>query len=259
MRRNLSMTVLGSSSSIPRSKRACSSYLIRSPDATLICDLGPGSFANSLDFVAHSTLNAVVITHMHADHFLDLVLLRNALKYASSRVEGKLPVYLPGRGEDLLRAIGCAVGADSSKDFFEDVFEIRPYGARSNLEVRDLRLTFAQTVHFIEAYAVRVQRNDAAITYSADTAPCADVVKLARASDVFLCESTLGPYQSERGLRGHSSAREAASMAREAGVEKLVLTHYGSEWSAEHLGEEARRSFAGECVVADDFLQVAIE
>lgn len=250
--------MLGSSSSVPRSGRACSSYLIESTKAALVCDLGPGAFANLRRFIGYQQLDAVFITHMHADHFLDLIMLRNALKYGPQRREAKLPVYLPASGERSLHAVASGVGSDTSGDFFEDVFDLRTYQADNTLSVEDYQLNFAQTVHYIDAYAIRVQCNDAVLTYSADTAPCANVVTLARDSNLFVCESTLGPQGRENGSRGHCSAREAALMAQEAHVKELLLTHYGSESSPQRLEQEARRHFQGQCTVADDLMQLTV-
>jgi len=67
-----------------------------------------------------------------------------------------------------------------------------------------------------------------------------------------LCEATLLHGEGEIGMRGHSSAAEAATMARAAGVRRLVLTHYGEESTARDLDEAARGIFSGEIVVADD-------
>ncbi len=199
-----------------------------------------------------------MISHMHADHFLDLISLRNGLCYGPQRRGARLPVYLPVSGERWLRAVGVALGLDSRRDFFDEVFDIRAYDADCVLSIADLRLSFAKTLHYIDAYAIRVQRQSAAITYSADTAPCANVVNLARDSDLFVCESTLGASGSESGLRGHCSAREAALMAKEANVQKLLLTHYGSESLPQHLIGEACHYFKGDCDAADDLLQLSV-
>jgi len=223
-----------------------------------VCDLGTGAFSNLRRFAGYAQLDAVVITHLHADHFLDLIMLRNALKYGEGRRESRLAVYLPASGVKHLHSVGLAVGSDSEDDFFQGVFEIHPYDAQSALSIGDFALTFARTVHYIDAYAIRLQRGDASITYSADTAPCADVVTLAAKSNLFVCESTLGPDGSESGPRGHCSAHEAASLAHEAHVGKLLLTHYGSEFSPQRLKEEAQRHFKGECAVAEDLMQLRI-
>lgn len=250
--------MLGSSSSVPRPGRACSSYLIESAKAAFVCDLGPGAFANLRRFVAYERLDAIFISHMHADHFLDLTMLRNALKYGRQRREKRLPVYVPASGERWLQAVGLAVGSDSADDFFAQVFDVRTYSNESTLVIADCQLSFAQTVHYIDAYAIRVQCEHAAVTYSGDTAPCANVAKLARSSSLFVCESTLGRDGSEEGLRGHCSAREAAAMADEADVQKLLLTHYGSEISPQYLQEEVRLRFRGQCAVADDLMQLTV-
>ncbi|MDQ6932824.1 MAG: MBL fold metallo-hydrolase [Candidatus Eremiobacteraeota bacterium] len=224
----------------------------------LVCDFGTGAFANYRRCLPCPELDAVVISHMHADHFLDLISLRNALSYGQQRRGTKLPVYLPASGEQWLRGVGVAVGSDSHKDFFNEVFDIKAYDAGCTLVIADFQLSFAKTVHYIDAYAIRVQTKRGAITYSADTAPCANVVNLARDSDLFVCECTLGANGSESGRRGHSSAREAALMAEEAHVGKLLLTHYGSESSPQHLVAEASRYFTAECDAADDLMQLRV-
>ena len=195
---------------------------------------------------------------MHADHFLDIIPLRYALKYGSLRRHGKLDLYMPPSGEAMLRTLVSAFAAESNADFLDEVFEIRAYDEKTPVEIKDVKLSFTRTIHYIESFAIRAQVANTAVTYSADTAPSDDVVKLARGSNLFLCESTLGPYETEAGQRGHCSAREAALMAREAGVESLVLTHYGSGIPPDALSEEARRHFNGDCGVADDFLQLVV-
>jgi len=99
---------------------------------------------------------------------------------------------------------------------------------------------------------MRWQRGAASVTYSADTAPDERIVALARESDVFLCEATLRRGESEPGMRGHSSAAEAATMARDSGARRLVLTHYPEESTSLDLDRAARDIFSGEIVVADD-------
>ena len=255
----LRLTVIGSSNSIPRPNRACSGYLVQSRHASIVLDLGSGTFANLRQLVDYNHLDAVIITHMHADHFLDLIPLRYALKYGSLRRHGKLDLYLPPTGEPMLRRLVSAFESeDAGVDFLDEVFRVRSYDAKTPLEIKDVQLQFAKGVHFIEAYAIRVQINSTSVTYSADTAPCDAVVALAADTNLFLCEATLGPCESEAEPRGHSSAREAAQMASSSGAGSLMLTHYGSGVSPESLAEEARRHFKGDCGVADDFLQVIV-
>ncbi len=245
------LTVVGSSSSIPRPNRACSSYLIQAGESSVVLDLGTGAFANLRPYVDYDRLDAIVITHMHADHFLDLVPLRYALTYGKLRRERKLAVYLPPGGVATLEMLVSAF-ADEGRSFLADVFELATYDPATTLRIGSAVLHFATTSHYIPAYAVRFEQDDCSVTYSADTAPDERVVALAHDSDVFVCEATLLASDVEHGTRGHSSAYEAGRMAQAAGVRRLMLTHYPSEATPADLAESARRAFDGEIIVLDD-------
>jgi ribonuclease BN (tRNA processing enzyme) len=249
------LTIAGSSSSIPRPERACSSYLIDDGETPIVLDLGTGAFANLRRHVDYDRLGAVVISHMHADHFIDLIPLRYAIRYGARRRAMKLPVYLPPDGLQTLRTL-CSAFADEGGEFLSDVFELREYDPAARLAIEGATLRFAHTAHYIPAFAIRWERSGASLTYSADTAPDERVIALARESEVFLCEATLLHGETEVGMRGHSSAQDAAAMAREAGVRRLVLTHYGAESSSRDLDEAARAVYNGEIWVADDHASI---
>lgn len=251
------MTVAGSSSSIPRPDRACSSYLVDDDETPIVLDLGTGALANLRRYVDYDRLGAVVISHMHADHFIDLIPLRYALRYGSRRRAEKLPVHLPPGGIGMLTKLVSAFAPEGG-EFLSDVFDLREYDPARPLPIAGATLRFAPTAHYIPAFAIRWERDGASVTYSADTAPDDQVIALARESDVFLCEATLRRGEIEPGARGHSSAGDAAAMARAAGVRRLVLTHYSDEATSRDLDESARELFDGEIVVADDHDVLAV-
>ncbi|MGA8474019.1 MAG: MBL fold metallo-hydrolase [Candidatus Cybelea sp.] len=118
-------------------------------------------------------------------------------------------------------------------------------------------MSLSQTRHYIEAFAIRADFGGHSVTYSADTAPCDGVVRHARDSAVFLCESTLGLAE-EEGERGHASAREAGEMASRARVGRLVLTHYPASCPPEALVAAAQQQFAGPVEIATDGLEIAL-
>jgi ribonuclease BN (tRNA processing enzyme) len=242
---------------MPRPGRACSAYLVEGGDALALLDIGPGSVANLQLVTEYTRLDAVVISHMHADHFFDLASLRQGLKYGPLARAGRLPVFLPPGGRRALDALRQAVSPDASGDFFDAVYDIREYEPSLRLEIKDLHLTFAPTRHYVEGFAIRAERDGTSMTYSSDTAPCAAVVELARETALFLCEASLG-LGSEDGQRGHSSAEEAGEMACHADARRLVLTHYGSACGADRLIEAGKRRFGGPIEVADDGLQFSI-
>jgi ribonuclease BN (tRNA processing enzyme) len=245
------LTIAGSSSSIPRPSRACSSYLLDDGETPIVLDLGTGALANLRRYVDYDKLGAVVISHMHADHFLDLVPLRYARRYGMPSGAAKLPVYLPPGGLRVLKKLVSAFHAEGG-EFLTDVFELHEYVPAQPLRLGDATIRFAHTAHFIPAFAMRWESGGASVAYSADTAPDERVVALARDADVFLCEATLRRDEREWGKRGHSSALEAAQMAAAAGVRRLALTHYGESSTSRDLDEAARTAFAGEIIVADD-------
>jgi len=217
----------------------------------VLIDAGPGALSKLALVMDYSRLDAIVVSHMHADHFFDLVPFRYALKYGPKRRAHRMPLRLPPGGSASLDALRRAVSPDAPASFFDDVFEVGEYDPSQGLHFGDLRLAFAQTLHFVSAFAVRAEAGGASVVYSADTAPCKAVIDLARDATVFLCEAALG-LSTEAGERGHTSASEAGEMARQAGVERLVLTHYGEAEPGDALVQAAKRQFQGPVVLADD-------
>jgi len=253
----LELRVLGSSSSIPRPGRACSGYLVRGAGRSVVLDLGSGAFANLRSALPAEDVDAVVISHMHPDHFLDLVPMRYALRYGPRAHARKPLLYLPPDGAALLRRVVDAFPAEVSRDYLE-VYDIRTYDPDEELRVGDLRVRFALTAHFIATFAMRCEFESVSVTYSADTAPEPRVCGLAHETDAFVCEATLAAQSSENGQRGHSSAREAGGMAQSAGVRRLVLSHYGAESTPAELTAEGSKTFQGAIVVADDNMDLAL-
>jgi ribonuclease BN (tRNA processing enzyme) len=253
----MTLRIVGSSTAMPRPGRACSAYLLEAGDALVLLDIGTGSVAKLQLVTEYTRLDAIVITHMHADHFFDLVPLRQGLKHGPLAPAERLPVFLPPGGRRALDALRQAVSPDASADFFDAVYDIREYDPCATLAIKAMRLTFAPTQHYIEGFAVRAECDGTSLTYSSDTAPCDAVVELARESGLLLAEASLG-LGSEEGKRGHSSAAEAGEMASRANALRLVLTHYDSAYGAEALIAAAKGRFAGSIAAADDGLQFSV-
>jgi len=200
-----------------------------------------------------------VISHMHADHFLDLIPLRYAIRYGSKRRPNRLPVWMPPGGIAMLRSITNAFASEGNGDFLDEAFDLKEFDPAKPLPIGSGRLRFAPTTHFITSFAIRYERNGTSLTYSADTAPDQRVVELARGTDLFLCEATLLANEKEHGgIRGHSSSKEAAQMASDAGVARLVLTHYSQDATANDLAEGARAIYKGKIEVADDHAVITV-
>ncbi len=245
------VTVAGSSCSIPRPSRACSSYIVDDGSSTIVFDFGTGAFANVRSHYAYESLGAIVISHMHADHFIDLIPLRYALRYGNHDNRRKIPLYLPPDGERILRDL-TDVFTGEGGDFLSDVFTIAMYDPSTPLRIGESTVSFAPTRHYIRGFALRAERDGTSVTYSADTAPDDEVVALARDTDIFLCEATLAQSDGHSEVRGHCSAREAGEMAAAAHARRLVLTHYDGETPVDRLLDDAREAFGEHVCVTDD-------
>ncbi len=243
--------MLGSSCSIPRPGRACSGYLVEAEGLAIVADLGSGALANALYERSAESIDAVVISHMHADHFIDLVPLRYALRYGARSHDRRVSVYLPPDGTATLRRLVGAFARESGAEFL-DAFDVREYDPERELRLGDVRLRFAPTRHYIPTFAVRFDVASASLTYSADTAPTRDVERLARGCTALLCEATLAPTEERDVERGHLSAREAGALATAADARRLLLTHYPASADPAALARDAAAAFSGPIAVVDD-------
>jgi ribonuclease BN (tRNA processing enzyme) len=208
----LAVTVLGCSGTYAGPGGACSGYLVRSAGASLVVDLGPGSLANLQQHVTLADVDAVVLSHAHPDHWLDVPLLRNALRYVLG-LEG-LTVY--GTAETLALAV-TLIGELAPTLLWHIVH------AASTVEVGDQVVRFSRTDHPVETLAVRVDADGRSLLYSADTGPAWDAGAVGADPDLFMCEASLRP--DAEGTVQHLSARQAGKLARQVGAHQLVLTH----------------------------------
>jgi ribonuclease BN (tRNA processing enzyme) len=220
-------------------------------------DLGCGALGKLQLATAYADLDAVVVSHMHADHFFDLVPLRYGLKYGAKRRAHRMPLWLPPGGRETLEGLRRIIGREDNVDFFDGVFAMREYDPAETLTFGALRLSFCATHHYVDAFSIRADCNGRSLTYSADTAPSDAVAELARDSALFLCEAALG-LETEEGERGHMSAGEAGELARRANARRLLLTHYPVGVPPEALVEAAKRGFPGPVECAVDGLETTV-
>jgi len=223
-----------------------------------VADLGSGAFAKLLQYRSAESIDAVVVSHMHADHFLDVIPMRYALKYGRRSNGRRVALYLPPGGEEMLRRLTEAFTPESQHDFIGEVFDVRTYEPGRTLRVGELEFRFAPTSHYIPTFALRCDGCGGSLAYSADTAPDERVAELAQAVDAFVCEATLRCEEEAEMPRGHSSAREAAAMATRAAAGRLVLSHYPATIEPAELEREARAAFAGPVSVADDGFRLTL-
>jgi ribonuclease BN (tRNA processing enzyme) len=247
----LTLTVLGAGPAGPNPGGANSGYLLRQDGQAVLIDCGAGVAGRIPLHVAVNRLDGVAISHLHPDHYFDLVALYYMLKFGEPRpsdLPRLLPVFVPPGGREFLRQFGQLISNRSA--MLEDIFDVRDYSAGTETMVGGLPFTFHPVQHYILSHAMRVRgASGAVLVFSSDAAPCPELIEAARGADLFLCESAvLDPSQDESdpARRGHMSAREAGQAARAAGAKRLLITHYrsGEQYDAVHL-KGARQAFDG--------------
>jgi ribonuclease BN (tRNA processing enzyme) len=254
------ITVLGKSPSWQDADGACSGYLVEEKGVRLLLDCGNGVFSKLRRFVDYIDVDAVVISHLHADHFLDLVPFAYALTYAPR--QQPVPVdRWPGTDSPARPALhaprGAAatfrrvVGAWGNEDLIERAFDLREYAPDDVLEIGTLRVTFGEVPHFTPTFAVDIASANGGgrFTYGADSAPNEAIVRFADGTDLLMIEATL-PRPEREGPRGHLTPAEAGDHGGRARVRRLVLTHISDELDELWARAEAEKAFGGPVDVA---------
>jgi ribonuclease BN (tRNA processing enzyme) len=247
------ITVLGKSPSWQDAGGACSGYLVQEGADALLLDCGNGVFSKLRRFVDYVDVGAVVISHLHADHFLDLVPYAYALTYAprqqpvpvagwpGTEKPARPTLYAPLGAREIFRQI---VGAWGQEDLIEHAFELHEYDAPDEIAAGPFKLRFCEVPHFTETFAVDVRSNGSRLTYSADCSPNDALVEFAHGTDMLLIEATL-PRPERTGARGHLTPSEAGEHGRRAAARRLVITHFSDELDADWAAAEAREAYGG--------------
>ncbi len=226
------LTILGSSGGYSGPNNPTSGFLLEAGGARLWIDAGHGTFSALQRVADYTGIDAVLVSHVHADHCVDLYALNIALRFHEQGVLRK-PLYCP---LEVWEKVPLLLG--DSAESFRQTFDFHPIAAGESIEVAGVRASFLRTDHPNYCLAMRLETDEGILTYSADTGPGADLAGFAGGSDLLLCEAT---YQ--EGLVGapvHLTARQAAETALRAGVRDLVLTHVWPAFDPRRSVEEAR-------------------
>lgn len=250
----MNIIALGTSGTYPRYRRACSGYLFADDPTFVLVDLGTGVLSNLFRYMDPYCLSAVIITHLHADHVLDIYPLRYYLQYNSNSAQKKIPVYADENAPDVLH--GFNPGADTSF-FLDSVYDFRKIEEGEPLTIGSLRFYFKQTKHLIKTYAVRCETSEGkVIGYTSDTSFSEELVEFLSNSDVLICEAA---YQGENGKENlHMTAREAGLFGRKANAKRLFITHIWPELDPSVSKMEAEETFGGEVVILKEHMIIEV-
>ena len=242
----MQITVLGKSPSFQDAGGACSGYLVEDEGVRVLLDCGSGVFAKLRERRDHLTVDAVVLSHLHADHFLDLVPFAYALTYGPRRPPGRPRLHAPAGARETFRRV---VGAWGNEDLIEAAFEIVEYSDADQLELGPLAVDFQAVPHFVPTWAIRVRAAGATFVFGADCAPNPELAGFATGADLLFLEATITAPEPE-GPRGHLTPAEAGELARRARARRLALVHISDELDLDAARRSAEASFGGPVEVA---------
>ncbi len=227
----LRLTVLGCSTAAPHPATPTAGYLVEWDKTAILLDCGQGVIRNLQKVLDPHDLAAIVIGHMHADHYLDIVGLRYLYPWGEP-APVPLPIYLPPGGRARVDALAVAVS--ERVGFFDAAFTAVEYDPDAALEIGELRLRFVRGRHYVPAWGVVIDAPDGSrLAYTGDTGPSASVEDDVRDADLLLVESALGLAAHDDPERGHLTPEEAIELARRAEARSAILVHYGPARKAE--------------------------
>jgi ribonuclease BN (tRNA processing enzyme) len=233
----MKITVLGCAGSCPGPDAACSAYLVEADGFRLLVDFGAGSLSALQRYATLTSVDAILLSHLHADHVLDACNYVVVRRYAPDGPYPAIPIHAPaGAAERLAAAYGEASLDDvyTFHDLAPGTFDLGPFS-----------VTVDRMIHPVETYGMRLHNGGRVLAYSADTAPCDALVRLAQDADLFLCEASYVDGD-DNPPDLHLTGREAGEAAMKANVERLVLTHLVAAWADEAKVYAAAASvFAG--------------
>ncbi len=253
----MKLTIIGSAGSFPAPGSSASCYLVEAEEADgrawrVLLDLGNGSLGPMQKAVGLHDLDAILLSHLHPDHCMDLCGLYVALRYDPLvKLARRVPVYGPsGTLERLIRAYGTEAAGH-----LDLVYEVHEWTSGTPLRLGPLMVTPLLVNHPVETYGLRVEQvmppeepggepRTAVLAYSGDSDSCPGLVAVARGADVFLCEAS---FQEGRDtVRGvHLTGLRAGQAAAEAGVARLLLTHLPAWNDPATVLAEARSMYSG--------------
>lgn len=245
----MKLTVLGCSGSMPGPDSPGSGYLLEADGYRLVLDLGHGAFGALQRHVDPADVDAIVVSHLHADHCIDLTAYIVALRYGPARArvqqpDGRIPLIGPSGTRARIEA---AYDPYARKPGLHELFA---FSTPRSGELGPFALSFATMNHPVATTAVRIMCGDRSLVYSADTGESDALVSIAHGADALLCEASYGPDDAIVPDL-HLTGKQAGEHADRAGVGRLIVTHVPPWGSRQVAADEAATTFSGTVEIAE--------
>jgi ribonuclease BN (tRNA processing enzyme) len=249
----MTMTVLGSAGTHPGPARACSSYLVEAGGVRILLDCGNGSLTNLQQRCDVADVDALVLSHLHPDHFVDVYGLYYALRF-HPKGQQSIPIYGPAGTRE---RIGRLLHSEA-EGTFDEVCRFVVVAAGEVVQIGDVAVHLHAAEHPIETLASRVEHGGRVIAFTADSAYTNRLVTCARDADLLICDATWLETQRPLPDGVHMTGAEAGRLAAEAGVGTLLLTHIIPTNDPAATAAEAAAEFRGSVRTAYDLLELRL-
>lgn len=230
----MKLIVLGNYGPFPGVDGACSGFLLKDENTNILIDCGNGVLARLQRYCKIEELDAIVLSHLHKDHVSDMGVLKYAVqaKKNTKTMDRPIEVYCPASPE-----------ADFNDLNVEGVFNTHVICDRMQIEIAGMKFSFHRTMHPVECYGMRIEKEGKVFAYSADTTYASNIIKLAENADLFLCEANATENLKSKASVPHLSVKEACDIANKAQAKRLLLTHFYFEEPRENYIKDAANEF----------------
>ena len=258
---------MGCSGSFPGPDGPASCYLVEADGFRMLMDMGSGGLGAVQQYADLYAIDAILLSHLHADHCLDVCGYSVARTFHPDGRKPRIPVYGPAQtGVRLGRAMAADPAADDAGtdtgDGIAGAFDFVTVTAGA-FEIGPLRVSAERMNHPVETYGYRLEYAGLSLAYSADTGPAEALVRLARDADVLLCEASFAePGDGQDGGlpdNVHLTARQAAQHAARAGAGQLILTHLVPWNDRDQSLDQAGHAFDGPLALAAPGLRFVLD
>jgi ribonuclease BN (tRNA processing enzyme) len=241
-----SLTVLGSCGAWPEPGRACAGFLLEYDGFKVVLDLGYAALPQLLKYCPEGEVDAVVVTHQHPDHCVDVSALAR-VRYYLAPDAASIPLYCPSGVLDVLRAL-------EPRPDPATVFDV--HDLATTKEIGPFRLESVLLPHYVTNLGVRLSAPGLVVAYTGDSGPTPELNRLAEGANLHISDATLQGHSPTTTPRYVMTATEAATGA--AGAERLLLTHFWPGSDRALSVAEAQRFFPGEVIAAEEGLVIPL-
>ncbi|PQD95507.1 hypothetical protein CYL18_09500 [Pradoshia eiseniae] len=245
----MQLTVVGFWGGFPAAGEASSGYLLEHKGYKLLLDCGSGVLSQLQSFASPSELDAVLLTHSHPDHTADIGVLQHALLigHMSGGKERCLPIYTHSDDAQFIETLN-----------YKSYTRWEPVAAGTTVQIGPFAVTAMRTKHSVPCFAYRIEAGGRIFGYTGDTAFKEEFASFFHGTHVLLSECNFYKGMEAAERAGHLTSEHAAVIARDAKIERLILTHLPHFGNINQLKDEAADIFDGEIGLASTGLTIEI-